>query len=242
MSGTRLYVILEPMLIQTLAALWVAGSLAAPPAAGTQPYQPAKARKRFVSLTVEQQSVQPSSFAQHPVQELLGGRRVEDVHLQPYQYRTRDQLTTVTVLEYRKPGYGIGATLYPFGSSEGATLALRGSIESMPTIHLSFEGEAPAPTYDLTGGRAVDVGVGIDMSDRSGGWGVGSHAFVIGGVGRAQTDQRDGTRYFGEGGGGIMFGPFGVDIAVKYIVTRFDLPETHELRTIPVCVRGTLTF
>jgi hypothetical protein len=242
MSGTRLYVILEPMLIQTLAALWVAGALAAPPQAATQPYHAAKARKRFISLTFEKQSVQPSAFEEHPLQELLGGRRVDDVHLQPYQYQTRDQLTTVTVLEYRKPAFGVGATIYPFGSSEGATLAIRGSIESMPTIHLAFDGEAPAPTYDLTGGRALDVGVGLDMSDRSPGWGVGSHAFVIGGVGRAQTDQRDGTRYFGEGGGGIMFGPFGFDISVKYVVTRFDMPAAHELRTIPICVRGTLTF
>jgi hypothetical protein len=25
------------------------------------------------------------------------------------------------------------------------------------------------------------------------------------------TDQMDGSRYFGEGGGGVTFGPFGVD-------------------------------
>jgi hypothetical protein len=229
------------MLIQTLAALWVAGSLAAQPGA-THPYQAQKARKRFISITFDKQYVQPSAFEDHPLQELLGGRRVDDVHLQPYQYQTRDQLTTVTVLEYNKPGYAVGATIYPLGSSEGATLAIRGSIESMPTIHLLFDGPAPAPTYDLTGGRALDVGVGLDMSDRSPGWGVGSHAFVLGGVGRAQTDQRDGTRYFGEGGGGIMFGPFGVDVSVKYIVTNFDLPVAHGLRTIPICVRGTLTF
>jgi hypothetical protein len=226
------------MLIQTLAALWAAGSLVAPP----QPYHTAKARARFISIDVERQSVQPSAFEDHPLRELLGGRRVDDVHLQPYQYQTRDQLTTVTVLDYTKPGYGVGATIYPFGSSEGATLAIRGSIESLPTIHLAFDGPAPAATYDLTGGRALDVGIGLDMSDRSPGWGVGSHAFLIGGVGRALTDQRNGSRYFGEAGGGVMFGPFGVDISVKYAVTRFDLPVTHGLRTIPICVRGTLTF
>jgi len=229
------------MLIQTLTALWVAGAIAAP-AGAAQPYQAQKARRRFISITFERQYVQPSAFANHPLQELLGGRRVDEVPLQTYDYRTRDQLTTITVLDFSKPGSGIGATIYPFGSSEGATLAIRGSIETMPTIHLAFDGPAPAPTYDLTGGRALDVGAGLDMSDRSPGWGIGSHAFLLGGVGRAQTDQRDGRRYFGEGGGGVMFGPFGVDISVKYIVTTFDLPVAHGLRTIPINVRGTLTF
>jgi hypothetical protein len=229
------------MLIQTLTALWVAGALAAPPAEQTHPYQQQKARRRFISIDFEKQYVQPSAFEDHPLQDLLG-RRVDDVHLQPYHYQTRDLLTTVTVLEYSKPGYGIGATVYPFGSSEGATLAIRGSIESLPTIHLRFDGPAPAPVYDLTGGRAFDISAGLEMSDRSPGWGVGSHAFVLGGVGRAQTDQRAGKRYFGEGGGGVMFGPFGVDISVKYTVTSFDLPIKHEIRTIPICVRGTLTF
>ena len=45
------------------------------------------------------------------------------------------------------------------------------------------------------------------MSDRSPGWGLGAHAFVIGGIGRSQTDQLDGSRYFGEGGGGVTLGP-----------------------------------
>ena len=230
------------MLIQTLTALWVAGTLAAPAPPASQTYHAAKARKRFISIHAEKQYVQPSAFEDHPLSELLG-QEVNDVHLQPFHYRTKDNLTTVTVLEYDKPGFGIGATVYPFGSSEGATLAIRGGIETAPTIHLRLDGPAaPAPTYDLTGGHAYDVGVGLEMSDRSPGWGVGGHAFIIGGIGRAQWDQRSGKRYFGEGGGGIMFGPFGVDIAVKYIVTELSDPVPHGLRTIPICVRGTLTF
>jgi hypothetical protein len=229
------------MLIQTLTALWMAGQIAAPAAAQTHAYQQQKARRRFLSVNVDKQFVQPSAFEDHPLRDLLG-RRVDDVHLQPYQYQTRDKLTTISVLEYRKPGYAIGATIYPFGSSEGATLAIRGSIETMPTIRLTFDGPAPAPTYQLTGGRAFDVGAGIDMSDRSPGWGVGSHAFILGGIGRAQADQRSGARYFAESGGGVMFGPFGIDVSVKYIVTTFDAPVKHGLRTIPICVRGTLTF
>jgi hypothetical protein len=228
------------MLIQTVAALWAAGALAAP-APQAQAYTPKKARKHFVSLTIDRQFVQPTGFADHPLAELLG-QPVSEVHLQSYQYQTKDGLTHATVLEYGDRASGIGLTVYPFGSSSGATLAIRGSIESLPDIRVAFDGPAPAPTYELTGGRATDVGVGIEMSDRSAGWGLGSHAFIIGGVGRVTTDQRDGSRYFGEGGGGIMFGPFGVDLAVKYAVNTFDLPVSHSVRMIPISVRGTLTF
>jgi hypothetical protein len=228
------------MLIQTLAALWVAGTLAAP-APQAQPYQAKKARKHFVSITFEKQYVQPYSFAKHPLEDLLG-QPVSEVHLQPFQYQTRDQLTQVYVREYGKRATGIGLTVYPFGSSEGATLALRGSIESVPDIRVDFTGPAPAPSYVLTGGRATDLGVGLEMADRSPGWGIGAHAFVIGGVGRVTTDQMDGSRYFGEGGGGVMFGPFGVDLLFKYAVNRFDQPVSHSVHMLPISVRGTVTF
>ena len=174
------------MLIQTLAALWVAGSIAAPAAPQAARYAEKKPRRHFISITFDKQYVQPSAFEEHPLGDLLG-KRIDDVHLQPYQYQTRDTLTTVTVVEFRKPTYGIGATLYPFGSSEGATLAIRGSIETLPVIHLTFDGPAPAPTYDLTGGRALDLGVGLEMSDRSAGWGIGSPALIVNSSGLEAT-------------------------------------------------------
>jgi len=229
------------MLIQTIGALAIACAIAAPAAAQAPVYQAKKARRHFISITYDWQFVQPYSFAAHPLEELLG-QRVNEVHFENHQYETQDGLTKVTVVEYGKRASGLGATIYPFGSSDGATLAIRGSIESMPDIRVTFSGPAPAAAYTLTGGRATDVGVGLEMSDRSPGWGVGAHAFVIGGVGRAHTDQMDGSRYFGEGGGGIMFGPFGVDLSVKYVVNRFDAPVSHSVHMIPICVRGTLTF
>ena len=239
--GHAVYVILERMLIQTLSALAVACAIAAPAAAQSQVYTPKKARKHFISLTLDRQFVQPYSFAKHPLEELLG-QRVNEVHLQDYQYETQDKQTKVTVLEYGKRASGFGATVYPFGSSDGATLAIRASIESMPDIRVAFSGPAPSAGYQLTGGRATDIGAGLEMSDRSPGWGIGGHAFIIGGIGRAHTDQMDGRRYFGEGGGGIMFGPFGVDLSVKYAVNSFDAPVSHSVHMIPICVRGTLTF
>lgn len=229
------------MLLQTLSALWLVTAAAPPDAAQGPAYREPKARRHFISVSYETQYVQPYGFAKHPLAELLG-QPVDEVHLESFQYRSRDQRTLVNVLEYGKRATAIGATVYPFGSSVGATLAVRGSIETVPDIHVAFDGPAPAPAYVLTNGRATDVGAGIDMSDRAPGWGVGAHAFVLGGIGRAHTDQLDGRRYFVEGGGGVTSGPVGVDIAFKYSINRFTLPVPHNVHMIPISVRGTLTF
>lgn len=221
--------------------MWLVAALSAPAAEQAPAYRAAKARKHFVSVSFERQFVQPFGFDKHPLAELLG-QPVDEVHLETFQYRTRDQLTTVNVLEYGKRATAIGATVYPFGSSVGATLAIRGSIDTVPPIRVAFNGPAPSATYQLTNGRAMDVGVGIDMSDRAPGWGLGAHAFVIGGIGRLDTDQLDGRRYFVEGGGGVMSGPIGVDVSFKYTINRFTTPVTHSVHMIPISVRGTLTF
>ena len=229
------------MLIQTASALWLVAALAAPPAAPAQTYREPNTRKHFISLSYETQYVQPYGFAKHPLEELLG-QNVSEVHLETFQYRTEDGQTVVNVLEYGKRATAVGATLYPFGASVGATLAIRGSIQTLPPIRVSFTGPAPMPVYALTNGRAMDVGVGVDMSDRAPGWGLGAHAFVLGGIGRADTDQLDGRRYFVEGGGGLTSGPLGVDIAFKYSINRFATPIVHSVHMIPISVRGTVTF
>ena len=230
------------MSIQTVSALCLAAALAASETpAQAQTYQASKARRHFVSITFDKQFIQPYGFGNHPLRELLG-QPVDEVHLETFQYRTRDGKTTVNVLEYGKRATAIGATVYPFGSSVGATLAVRGSIETVPDIRLAFTGPAPSPIYELTNGRATDIGIGVDMSDRAPGWGLGAHAFILGGVGRIQTDQLNGSRYFGEGGGGVTSGPFGVDITVKFTVNRFTTPVAHRIYMVPVTVRGTLTF
>jgi len=217
-------------------------ALAAPDeAAQSQTYRAPKARRHFVSVTYETQFVYPYGFDKHPLSELLG-QPVDEVHLESFQYRTRDQQTVVNVVEYGKRATAIGATVYPFGSSVGATLAIRGSLETIPTIRVAFTGPAPSPTYELTNGRATDFSIGVDMSDRSPGWGIGGHAFIMGGIGRIRTDQLDGSRYFGEGGGGVTSGPFGIDVSVKFTVNRFSTPVPHSIYMVPVSVRGTLTF
>jgi hypothetical protein len=230
------------MLIQTVTAACLVAALSASEArAQPQTYQAPKARRHFISITFDKQFIQPYSFGNHPLEDLLG-QPVDEVHLENFQYRTRDGKTTVNVLEYGKRATAIGATVYPFGSSSGGTLAVRGSIETLPDIRVAFTGPAPSPTYELTNGRATDFSIGIDMSDRSPGWGLGAHAFIMGGIGRIQTDERDGNRYFGEGGGGLTSGPFGVDISVKFTVNRFTTPVPHRIYMVPVSIRGTLTF
>jgi hypothetical protein len=229
------------MLIQTVAAAALLAVLSVGSPAQAQTYQEEKARRHFISISFEKQYVQPQGFAKHPLEELLG-QPVDEVRLEDFQYRTRDQQTLVNVLEYGKHATAIGATVYPFGSSVGATLAIRGSIESLPAIRVTFTGPAPAPEYVLTHGRVMDLGFGVEMSDRAPGWGLGAHAFVLGGFGRVNTDQLDGRRYFIEGGGGLMSGPLGVDIAFKYAINRFTTPVTHSVHMIPISVRGTFTF
>jgi hypothetical protein len=230
------------MLLQTLSAVWVVAAMSMPAAAQRTPsYSPTKARKHFISISYDWQYTHPLSFQKHPLEDLLG-QPVDEVHLERFQYRTADGQTLVNVLEFEHPGNAVGVTVYPFGASEGATLALRGSIEQVPDIRVAFTGPAPVPVHALTNGRAFDAAVGVDMSDRAPGWSLGSHAFLLGGLGRVQTDQSDGSRYFLEGGGGLTSGPLGVDLSVKFAVNRFSSPVSHRVYTIPVSLRATLTF
>ena len=229
------------MLFQTLSAAWLVAAMTLPAPGQATSYSPAKARKRFISISYAWQYTHPMAFAKHPLEDLLG-QRVDEVHLETFQYRTADGRTLVNVLEFQHPGNGVGLTVYPLGSSEGATLALRGSIEQLPDVRLAFTGPAPAPVHALTNGRAIDAAIGVEMSDRAPGWGLGSHAFLFGGVGHAQTDQAEGSRYFFEAGGGLTSGPIGVDLSVKFAVNRFDTPVSHRFYTIPVSLRGTLSF
>ena len=64
-------------------------------------------------------------------------------------------------------------------------------------------------------------------------------------VGRGQLRSStlgDGKRYYAEGGGGIMFGPFGMQLAVKFAKNYLDNPRKHKFLTVPVTLRGTISF
>ena len=158
---------------------------------------------------------QPLHFAEHPLEDLLG-TEVASAQGQDYDYETRDVSTRVEVLEFRRRTRGAGVTIYPLGLRRGATLALRGSVEGLPTIRLAIDGPGALDNYQLTNARAYDAGIGVFVADRSAVWGLGSHAFVAAGLGRIRSDLGDGRRFFAEGGGGLNSGPFGLQLAVKF--------------------------
>ena len=82
----------------------------------------------------------------------------------------------------------------------------------------------------------------IYVADRSPGWGLGSHAFVGGGIGPITSALSDGDRYFAEGGGGLSSGPIGVELAIKFALNHLTQPVDHRFFTVPITIRGTLTF
>jgi hypothetical protein len=112
----------------------------------------------------------------------------------------------------------------------------------MPTIRIDFDGVDAPGDYALVDATAYDIGAGLYVADRSAGWGLGSQAFIIGGVGRIRGEGRDGSRTFAEGGGGLTVGPFGVQISVKFAWNRLDDPVEHRFLTVPITVRGTVSF
>ncbi len=210
-------------------------------AASAQTYRGQKPRRQFVTLTYDWLYSHPLHFKEHPLTDLVGAE-ITDVYFEDFDYRTRDGNTLIDVLEFTRRGQGAGVTLYPFGMSIGTTLMLRGSVEQLPVIRIKFEGPAPVSDYALTSGHAYDAAVGIYVADRSPGWGLGSHAFVAGGVGRLRTNLGDGSRYFAEGGGGVTSGPLGVELSVKFAFNRLSEPVEHRFLTVPVAVRATVSF
>ncbi len=210
-------------------------------AADAQPYAAQKPRRQFVTLSYGSLYTQPLHFAEHPLEDLVGAD-VESSQFEVYDYRTRDGAIFIDVLQFTRRGHAAGITIYPFGMSVGNALGLCASVEDLPDIRIAFSGAGAPPEYVLTGARAVDVSAALFVADRSPGWGLGSHAFVGGGIGKITSDGRNGDRYFAEGGGGLSSGPLGVELSVKFAWNRFADPVEHRFLTVPITLRGTLSF
>jgi hypothetical protein len=200
-----------------------------------------KPRKHFVTVSYDSLYTQPLHFAEHPLEDLLG-RPVAGGRIQEFEYHSRDESTLIDVVEYTRRQRGFTASIYPFGMSTGPALMLRGAVEPLPRIDIVFSGPSPIARYTLNDARALDASIGLLVADRSPGWGLGSHAFVLGGVGRITSGLGGGSRYFAEAGGGLGVGPFGVELGVKFAVNKLAEPVPHQFLTIPITVRGTLTF
>jgi hypothetical protein len=215
--------------------------LLAPTSTFGQTPSTAKPRRQFVTVSYDWIYNQPLHFAEHPLEDLLG-TEVASAQFEDYDYRTRDGSTLIDVLEFTKRTQGAGITVYPLGLSAGATLGIRGSAEGLPTIRIAFDGPGSLDSYTLTNARAYDIGAGVHVADRSPGWGLGSVAFVAAGVGRIRSDLGDGRRYFVEGGGGLRSGPIGAELSVKFAWNRLSDPVEHQFFTVPITIRGTLSF
>jgi hypothetical protein len=203
---------------------------------------PATVRKQWVSLSYHWLRTQPLHFGNHPVEDLVG-REVGESQRQTFDYESRDGLTRVDVVEFRRPGSGWGLTAYPFGLATGPALGIRLSAEDIPRIELRLDGPAHVASYLLEEARALDLAIGLFVADRAPGWGLGSHAFVAGGFGRIRSDAHGGgPRYFAEGGGGLNAGPIGMELAIKIAWNRLEAPVTHSFLTMPILVRGIVTF
>jgi len=217
-------------------------AIAAPVApASAQTYSGQKARRHFITVSIDRLHTQPLHFAEHPLADLVG-TEVASAQFEDFDYRTRDGSVLIDVAEFKRRGRGAGVTLYPFGLSVGPALALRGSFEDLPDIRIAFDGAGAPPDYALTEARAYDLSAAVYVADRSAGWGLGSHAFVGGGLGRITSGLRTGDRYFGEAGGGFSSGPLGLELSVKFAMNRMTDPVDHRFLTVPVAIRGTLTF
>ena len=210
-------------------------------AADAQTYTPKKARRQFVTVSTDWLNTQPLHFLEHPLQDLVG-RPVAAAQFQNYEYRTRDEAIQIDVQEFSRRGRGAGITVYPMGISVGPALALRLSRENLPTIRIGFAGTGAPSNYTLQSARAYDAGASVYVADHSSGWGLGSHAFVGGGIGRITSELSNGNRYFGEGGGGISSGPLGVELAVKFAWNHLNEPVDHYFFTVPITIRATVTF
>ena len=200
-----------------------------------------KPRRQFISVSYESFITQPLHFERFPLEDLVGGP-VASTQFKAYDYETRDGSVLIDVVNFTRRGHGAGITVYPFGVSVGPTLALRAGVQDLPNISIAFAGTRAPQNYELAGARAYDVGAAIVVADHSRGWGLGSQAFVGGGRGRIRADIRTGDRYFAEGGGGLNSGPFGVELSIKFAWNHLSDPVDHHFITVPVTLRGTLTF
>ena len=78
------------------------------------------------------------------------------------------------------------------------------------------------------------------VADRSPGWGLGSHAFVAGASASSRPTSATAAASSQKVAAGLV-GPIGVELGVKFAWNKLD-PVEHRFLTIPITIRGTLTF
>ncbi|MBI1873601.1 MAG: hypothetical protein HYZ58_11895 [Acidobacteria bacterium] len=204
--------------------------------------QASQPHRQFVTISIDRPHTFPLHFKDHPLEDLTARALNEVQGGGDVDYRSDDGRTTVDVLEFGRRGRGGGIMVYPFGSRNGLALAVRASYETLPVIRLAIMDGGATTSYNLRDGRAYDLGAGFIVSDRPPAWGLGTHSFALAGVGRVRGERGDGDRVFGEAGGGVSVGPVGVQFSVKVAYNKLSDPRAHAFFTVPLTLRGTLSF
>ena len=183
----------------------------------------------------------PLHFKEFPLQQ-LAGRELGVDRETGHDYRTGDNSISVDVQKFTRATRAIGISVYPFGNRNDSTLMLRVSVETLPIMRFTTNRPGSIEEYSLSDGRATDFGIGVISSDRPAGWGLGAHSFIVGGVGRLRGERGNGARLFGEAGGGINVGPIGFEVGIKIAYNRLTDPRAHGFYTVPMSLRGTVSF
>ena len=198
-------------------------------------------RRQFITIDIERGRTMPLHFKENPLQQLAGRELGVDAD-RAHDYRSSDGTTTVDVQDFRRSIHGVGLSVYPFGTSSSSSLMLRAAYETLPVIRLRINGPAGTTAYSLADGRAYDFGLGVISSDTPAGWSMGAHSFAGGGAGLIRSERGDGQRLFAEAGGGVTFGPIGVQVGLKIAYNRLTDPRPHHFYTVPLTLRGTVSF
>jgi len=201
-----------------------------------------KPKKIFVTFSIDRMDTYPLHFKSMPLEELAGIKLFNVYEPIPERYRSKDGLVTITNIRFPKRNKGYSITVYPLGAGNHISLAVRGSYETLPVISFDINSPEGVEHYILSNASSRDVSIGIMDGDRPKGLGLGAHSFLMGGYGEIRELRGKGHRYFVEFGGGINFGPIGGGIFVKISKNYLYNPRPHSFFTVPIGLRGTLSF
>ena len=156
--------------------------------ASAQTYSVQKPRRQFITVSYDWLYTQPLHFGEHPLEDLVG-QDVAAAQFEDFDYRTRDGAILIDVLEFKRRGHGAGVTRVSVRPERGrrrwgcgaASRICRSSASPFPAP--ARRRRTPSPARG-----PYDVSAAIFVADRSPGWGLGSHAFVGGGIGRIKSD------------------------------------------------------
>jgi hypothetical protein len=210
------------------------------PATAVAQGDPVAPRKQWVTFTLDWAHSRPVHFKEHPLEELtgveLGERQVGP------EFSSADGRTTVDIFELNRQIHGWSVAGYPLGAGNGPSLMLRYSYETLPITRFEIRSPPGSELYLLTDGSSKDFSVGVIISDRQRGWGLGAHSFFLAGFGKLSGERGPGDRYLAEAGAGINVGPFGFQFAVKVAYNKLSDPRAHSFYTVPISFRGTISL